>query len=337
MADTSALLLMNAESTPLLHRDATVRAAGEGLVIETPLWEFSVKDRGLVLSRLLARADGATSLRDLAAEVGLDTETAILLLEPLAEEGAVIDASAVLRAAADGFLDTFQKECHMMMRTLSEQPFWQQVLSGRANRNLILGWGIEFTHFVEAANEYMPLGIAHAREGVAVRELFSRHYAEEADHSAIFLKGLVECGLDRARITKAPPLATTRALINLLVEHAIEGAVPYAAGFAVMQPEVEAMDKEKVHGFYADLAQRYPFAVSMFRAFERHAGFDIDLCHHKTVFAGLDELGAIPQAARTRAVETARAVAEAFILFFEGILDTYGAPTAEVPRRPARI
>jgi pyrroloquinoline quinone (PQQ) biosynthesis protein C len=328
---------MDSESAPLLHRDAVAHLIDATLVVETPYWEFTIREQVQPLAALLSRADGVSSLCTLADQVGLDLRTAARLLEPLAEEGAVIDAAAALRTGSNGFLDAFQQECQLMMRALSEQPFWQLVLSGGATRSLILGWGVEFTHFVEAANEYMPLGIAHANDSVAVREAFSRHYAEEAGHSAIFSEGLVCCGLDRARLALAPPLATTRALINLLVENALEGPVPYAAGFAVMQPDSEPAEREKIQAFYTNLSEMYPYASAMFQAFERHACLDVELGHHKTVFATLHELGGIPELSRRRAIDAARAVAEAFNLFFEGILDAYRAPETEVPRRPARI
>lgn len=336
MADHLLAALLDADAAPLLHRDAVARLAGSELTIETPFWEFTVREEAVLLHQLLMRADGVAPLCVLAADVGLRIATAQRLLEPLAEEGAVIDATAPLRATDEAFLDTFQLECRLMMRALAEQPFWRRVLDGTAPPSLILGWGIEFTHFVEAANEYMPLGVAHAREGAEIREAFSRHYAEESTHSAIFQEGLIRCGIDRARLAAAPPLATTRALINLLIEHALEGAVTYAAGFAVMQPETEPAAREQVEEFYDELKSLYPFAQPMFDAFERHACLDLELGHHQTIFSALHALGGVPPTCRRRALEAARAVAEAFTLFFEGVLDAYGTG-AEFPRRPARL
>jgi pyrroloquinoline quinone (PQQ) biosynthesis protein C len=337
MPEPSSDLLLDAQSAPLLHRDAAIRLAETGVVVDTPYWELTVHDHAEPLFKLLASANGITELGDLAADVGLEWELAARLLEALAEEGAVTDARAPLRADPGAFLDTFQLECRLMMRSLSELPFWRKLLNGEASRTLVLGWGIEFAHFVEAANEYMPLGIAYARGEPAVREILSRHYAEEANHAAIFVEGLLRCGLDQERLSIAPPLATTRGLINLLVEHAIEGAATYAAGFAVMQPESEPADRASVRAFYEELSSLYPFARPMLRAFERHACLDLELGHHETVFKSLYDLGAIPSPARPRALEAARAVAEAFTMFFEGILDFYDRPSASIPRRPARL
>lgn len=336
----SALMsaLMHDQAAPLLHRDAAFRLEGDQLVVETPFWEFKIPEHGAALSDILRRANGLSSLADLATGAGLTPEAAARLLEPLAEEGAVIDALGTARAAnPDAFLDAFQLECRLLMRALPEQPFWRKVLGGEASRELILGWGVEFAYFVEAANEYMPLGVAYSRESAAIREAFARHYAEEAGHSVIFYDGLARCGLDSARMASAPPLATTRALINLLVEHALEGSVTYAAGFAVMQPQAEPLERSQVREFYGELRGLYPFAQPMFDAFERHACLDLELGHHETVFATLNALGGVPTEQRGRAVEAARAVAEAFILFFEGIMTFYGRPGAEVPRRPVLL
>lgn len=334
----SASPLMHDRAAPLLHRDAALRLDHDQLVVETPFWEFKIPERGAALAGLLAKANGVDTLADLAAGAGLTLDVAARLLEPLAEEGAVIDAIGAASASdAEAFLDAFQLECRLMMRALSEQPFWRKVLSGQASPELILGWGVEFAYFVEAANEYMPLGVAHARESAAIREAFARHYAEEAGHSVIFYEGLARCGLDSARMTAAPPLATTRALINLLVEHALEGSVTYAAGFAVMQPQAEPLEKSQVRAFYGDLRELYAFATPMFDAFERHACLDLELGHQETVFSTLNALGGVPAGQRGRAVEAARAVCEAFILFFEGILSAYDRSGVEVPRRPVLL
>ncbi|WP_404369741.1 hypothetical protein AB5I39_00050 [Sphingomonas sp. MMS24-J45] len=336
MPDMTTLILDGA-ATPLLHRDAATRLAGDRLIVETPFWEITVDDHAQPLSALLDRADGTIKLDALAEAVGLAPDLAARLLEPLAEEGAVIDASAPIRVGDAAFLDVFQQECRLMMRALAEQPFWRRILSGQASPTLVFGWGLEFAHFVDSANEYMPIGIAHARESAEIREIFARHYVEEANHAAIFFDGLARCGLDRARMAAAPPLATTRALINLLVEHALEGSVAYAAGFAVMQPETEPTERGNVVSFYADLSALYPFAAPMFRAFERHACLDLDLGHHETVFKSLWNAGGVPLSARPQALRAARSVAEAFTLFFEGILGVYGTAGAEFPRRPARM
>jgi hypothetical protein len=328
---------IEATSMPLLHRDAATRLSEAELLINTPSWEFTIREHVAPISLLLSIADGVTELDFLAAKVGIDAEAAALLLQPLAEEGVVLDCAAPIRASRSEFLSAIQCECSLLMQSLSEEPFWKRVFSGKANRSLILGWGIEFTHFVASANEYMPLGIAYAREGATVRELFSRHYSEEAEHSTIFMDGLLKCGLDPVRVTIAPPLASTRALINLLVENAIEGAGAYAAGFAIMQPNAQPTSSSSLKAFYSELAALYPFAAPLFEAFEKHANFDVELSHQHTVLAGMDAFGAIPDASRSQIVDAARSVAEGFILFFEGIYDAYGNETAEVPRRPARL
>ncbi|TFW33643.1 iron-containing redox enzyme family protein [Massilia horti] len=222
-------------------------------------------------------------------------------------------------------------------RPIFEQPFWEDLLAGRLSRAQVLGWGTEFYHFVDAANRYMPLGVAHCRQAHALHGALSRQYVEEMRHAAIFLDGLVECGLERAALTAAPPLPQTLALINQLAELAYEGELAYTASFAIMQPGLTPPSETDLDRFYERLTEQYPYAASLFRAFRRHAALDHDLRHEDTLFYRLcrDSGGLEPRQCR-RAEAVMQTVAESFILFFEGIRDAYPGD-AFAPRRPLHL
>jgi pyrroloquinoline quinone (PQQ) biosynthesis protein C len=291
------------------------------------------------LRQMLEGLDGTRTLGDLAARSGIPLGAALALLEPLAEDGFLIDADAPSRARTGAaFVDAFFHECRFWNRVIFGQPFWRGILAGRASREVVLGWGIEFFHFVEAANEYMASGVAHCREGAEIREMTARHYVEEAEHSAIFLQGLAACGLPAERIVEAPPLATTRALINRLNELALQGTLPYAAAFGIMQPTREPGDVNAVNAFYDRLGEFYGYARPMFEGFRTHALIDVDLVHEQTVLERICAgRAAMEEREAAEAFRAARSVAEHFCLFFEGILDGYGGARVQLPRRPARI
>jgi pyrroloquinoline quinone (PQQ) biosynthesis protein C len=265
------------------------------------------------------------------------------LLEPVLQ--ALCEADLLLDLERANLADThealgtaLQAETRFWAKPIFAQPFWEQVLSGACSPAQILGWGVEFYHFVDAANDYMPLGVAHTRERRQMRQPIASHYIEEMNHGSIFLDGLARCQLDPASIQAAPPLPHTRALINQLVEYAYEGELAYTTSFAIMQPGLATTSLAVLDEFYGRLRACYPYAAGMFDAFQRHAGLDVALGHESTVFMRLCEqapLLSITQRQRVRTVM--RSVAESFMLFFEGIGSYYGRAEGFAPRRSLQL
>lgn len=268
----------------------------------------------------------------------LNADVLDTVLKALDEEGLVLQVRKVEDAERGDLSEALSSEARFYARMIFEQPFWIKLLAGRLSQAQVIGWGIEFYHFVEAANTYMPLGIAHARGHRGVIKELAKHYVEEMDHGQIFLDGLSECGLDSISIQNSPPLPHTAALINLLSELAIEGEVTYSASFAVMQPGLSQATHASVNSFYADLSSLYPTAAPMFNAFRRHALLDVDLGHEDNALRKLCEKPeGLSLSERDRASWAIRAVSEAFIQFFEGILNYYTMSSQPFARRPLLV
>jgi len=284
--------------------------------------------------RVLEELRGSGFPSELAANQNVDGTALEPLLVTLANDAVLLDIDAAKESPNDAdAAQAMLREARFWARTVFEQPFWDDLLAGRFSRAQVLGWGVEFFHFVDAANFYMPLGVAHTRHGRHLREAIARHYIQEMDHGVIFLEGLARSGLDRSSILIAPPLPHTQALINGLAELAIEGEVPYTAAFAVMQPGITEPSITALDEFYGALSKLYPFASPMFDAFRRHARIDVDLHHEETTFALLCQTGITPKE-RARASQAMQTVAENFVLFFEGIHDWYGKQEDFALRRP---
>lgn len=323
-------------SVPLFASRARCTSTPNGLEVEADsmIYTFSGRSAAL-LERALPVLDGSWTVLNIATEIGTTPQEIAAILASFDEEPLVLDlARAEIAQSGQEFVDALEYECKFWSKEIFRRPFWNTVLSGAASRQTILGWGIEFYHFVDSANEYMAAGVANCREGTAVREWLVRHYVEECNHGVLFLEGLGACGLDTEQVIAAPPLASTRALINYLYELAISNSFSYAAAFAVMQPSRKRADRLQIDSFYDPLIRFYPFATGMFQAFRKHALIDVELKHNEIVLDRMCEH--IP----TRVLENgpeilkaARGLVEQFMLFFEGIGDYYSQPLSPVPRR----
>jgi len=287
-----------------------------------------------LLEKVCPHIDGQQSLQALAEVAGVSVDRIAAVLDTIAEEYLLIDAAGIINAEAADFQEVYWDECEFWAKEIVAQPFWRTLRAGGAPRAVVLGWGVEFCHFVEAANEHMALSVASCRADKQTQMWFAQHYLEEADHARIFLEGLMRCGLDGEAICIAPPLASTAALIGYLDELATSDCVAYAATFGVMQQSRHKRSKTAVDSIYDTFTELYPFAGGMFDAFRRHAMIDADLSHEKLVLERMaSREGGLSPDERHRVARAVRDVTEHFILFFEGIGDYYNVPNAPLPRR----
>jgi pyrroloquinoline quinone (PQQ) biosynthesis protein C len=326
---------LHSASRPLLSARARTLTSDSELVVDTRDMELTFSGRSAaLLARVLDHLDGRRRIDEISAQLDLSENELRKTLQVLVDEDVMIDAGAVFDArSSQAFLDAYFAECRFLSNEIFAQPFWETLLSGRAERNLVLGWGIEFHHFVDAANEHMAVAVAQCRDGARTRAWLAKHYVEERDHGSIFLDGLAGTGLDRDLVRRAPPLPSTRALINYLTELASVDTIAYAGTFGVMQANREAMSRDALERLFTFLSGQYPFATRLFDAFREHALIDADLRHQHLILEEMLEDGkALPPDVVARPIDAARSVTEHFIMFFEGIHQYYSLAEAEVPR-----
>jgi len=327
---------MRLSTVPLLSARTRVSEAEEAVVVESDEATLAYEGSSAALMRRVHRMlDGSCTLEEVARSAGVTPEILAATLAPLTEENLLLDGAAAEDARSPAaFLTAFSQECAFYRKEIYAQPFWRQMLAGKASPKVVLGWGIEMYHYVSAANEHMATSVAYCRERFAWRHRLIKHYVEEHDHDAMFLSGLVACGLEEDRVKNAPALPSTRTLINFLTELALSNTFGYAGTFGVMQTSPEETTSEAINTFYNMLVGYYPNVAGIIDAFRKHALVDVGLDHQEIVLEHLcRQPETIPADGFARAAAAARDVTEHFILFFEGILDYYCAESAPIPRR----
>jgi pyrroloquinoline quinone (PQQ) biosynthesis protein C len=318
----------------LLGRHVTVAERDDGIRFEDAdeMVEVGAARKAAVALRRLARGTTAAAL---ARDGGFTAADAEQVLRTLVDARMVLDLDAEQRATTvEGYLDAFFANAEVRAREALATRLWDDALNGRSTDDILVGWGIEFYHFVEASNEYMCMGVASSSLDTVGRRWMADHCAEETDHGRIFLAGLTKLGFDEADLVDAAPLPTTRGLVNLLFELAASDTLSYLATFAVMQQHRTPRPVADLHRFLDFLATTYPGAAPVVEAFRRHAAIDVDLDHGSLVFERvIERLGLPSPAQRLRIADAVDRVATAFWMFYEGVVDFYGEPTSLVPRR----
>jgi pyrroloquinoline quinone (PQQ) biosynthesis protein C len=325
---------------PLISSQVSFVETGDELELRAYDATYTYSDRGAqIMAALEHRLDGSSTMAGLAGELGISPESLRNALAVLIDDQLLIDAAIIESAQSpDEVFDAYFSFCKFWMKEIFAQPFWEVMLSGKAGRNLVMGWGIEFYHYTHSANEHMANAVSYCRTDKEARQWLAQHYVEEHDHSEIFLDGLAACGLDREQVRNAPPLPSTRALINFLNELAVSGPLAYLSAFGIMQAPGSGQPGGSYNRFYDMLIKHYGFAAGLFEAYRKHAAIDNNLDHDDILIRRMivREKEVSPDT-RRKMLTAARDTLEYFVLYFEGIYDFYSKPGIIMPRRPLDI
>ncbi len=338
---TSHDLGFGASSRPKILPSATLTQQNDAVELVIGEQNYTFKGPSAeTLQQSYSSLDGMNTIDEIVANTAADKTVLYALLDYLSNENLVIDIQAPQTQGLSGrqLVNIILKEAVFWRQHIHAQPCWQQMSKGQLSDRQILGWGIEFYHYVEAANEYMASGVAFCRESIDIRQKLARQYADEADHGIIFLNGLVADGLKGEHLMVAPPLPSTRALINFLIEASIDSTLVYSVVFALMQSDGEKMNATDLTDYYYGLGKTYPKAKGMFDAFLKHALIDAQLAHQTSLFEDIyatDEIMSVREA--NSVVDTVRTLKNYFILFYEGMFNYYAEEDSQLPRRPSRV
>ncbi len=328
--------MLTDSSFPLLHPCVTTRRSASDVIAEDDacVLRFHGESADLV-EQLVPLLTGNSAVSEIAGNCGASSKSSVQHLEQLRLDGMLVDAEAIVAAdSCDRALASVRELSVFWNRSIRQHPFPTRLFNGKATREEVLGWAIEFYFFIRAANSYMARGVAVVDgETEALRPLWN-HYVEESDHDRIFRQGLLDSGVPEPMIRTRRPIPGTRALVEYLWETGGNDPMLYAATFAVMQPLEQPPSRERIREKYTALRAHYPFASGVFDAFERHDVIDADLGHCELLLEPvLRRRWPLSAYERRRLQTVLRETAEHFIWFMEGIQRRYRSPT-EIDYRP---
>lgn len=281
-------------------------------------------ESGDLCRRLLERLPLRETPVELAEALGCSRPSLDRLIGELKTDQLILDEGFPPLLDAESALERIHEAGRFWNAHVMSQTHARRLFEGLAPESYVLGWGIEFFHFVRSARRYMARGASRTDGPTAVMSELWDHFVEEAFHDDIFLAGLCGCGLDGAAIRGRVPLPSTLALINHLHECAEAGALSYTAVFAVMQPNRTRPTADEIVKKYAFLSEKYHFAADLFEAFRKHDMIDAELDHAElTIGPVLKSRGFVSACEMAELFRVIRQTAEYFVLFFEGVNGFY--------------
>jgi pyrroloquinoline quinone (PQQ) biosynthesis protein C len=309
----------------ILSEQLTTEDAGATFSLEDSSVRLNFQGESAILCRnvmpLLSRCHRLEELADFS---NYSPTTLSNFLSILEDDNLLLDLSDVGKLRTKALVVKIRSAATFWNKHIMGQAFPIRLFQGKATRAEVLGWGIEFYFFIRAANEYMARGCSRVDGPTSALSGLWEHYAEEALHDEIFLKGLIDCGLSERDIIARPPLASTLALLHHLYETSEQGLLEYAALFAVMQPLSQSPTVGEISSRYGFLRSQYPFAAGLFDAFERHDGIDASLGHSKLALEPiLQSRGKLDAQTIYRLFSVIEHTAKSFVFFFSGIPQFY--------------
>jgi len=309
----------------IVHPDVVISRTNDSLIVEDNNIELTFHGESAdAAAAVLRSAPNCRTLSDLSSQVQLSLGVVKQICSALEEEYLLLDLSNAGKLSKRSLMTKIREASVFWNKHIMSQTFPRRLFAGEATSNEVLGWGIEHYFFVRAANEYMALGASRTDGSTNhLAELWS-HYAEEALHDEIFLRGLTGCGLDQQEIVHRSPIPSTYALTNFLFEKSIESALAYASVFCVMQAKSTPMTREAIEDKYNNMRFHYDFAYPLFNAFEEHDKIDADLNHATLTLEPIIEMLRPLSENQVKTIfDTIEQTANHFIIFFEGIPKHY--------------
>ncbi len=319
-----------------LKRDARISATdGEGVVTHLG-YEYRLDHAGSrVLRKMQPWLTGGYDSATIAANIGEPVPVVEQLALSLHKTGVLAlrhpDEQAPLMSGEE-FYRYHRKYAEYWLQPVYAHPFWMKVVEGRATRAQVIGFAFEKYHYIEGAHEHMGIAAANARP--EMMKHLARHFIEEYRHGDIYRRGLQSLFADDV-VLEAPPLPTTRALVNFLSEAAATDSFGYYAAneFLQMTENSDGSDADNaVNDFYDAMRRHYPYTEKLIESFIIHTKLDQNL-GHDDVFAQMCR-DVPPLTAREvqSVMNLTRSLAERLMVFLDGI-DRFYAAFPQMPRR----
>lgn len=314
--------LIHGEREALIHtRSATYTISGDG--------------RALVV-KLRFELDGTRTVAEIAQRTGVSTRSIADLLATMGRD-AVEDVAPALEAQAlDAFFDAYYSTCDAWALEIFAVPFWQRLFAGHSQIAEIFGWGLEFYHRTEGADEHNALALGQAADD-EIRRWLAQHVEEEFGHGGLFRAGLTSVGYDDAWVRASRPLPTTGALINFMSGLACSDSTSYLGCYGVLHSPHVGQTLDGISSQFELFSVHYPEARPLFEAMKIHASLDLDLGHDDLFLERYAQLrGNLSDFERLKVLRAAFGMTRAFNGFFEGI-STYYRGSAAFDRLPNHL
>lgn len=205
---------------------------------------------------------------------------------------------------------------------------WQNMLDGKENKNVFIGWLFELFHYTKNANRHMPLSVAYCKNK-KVKTLLAEHYKEEWSHYHYFRSALQPLGYSRDEVDQSAALPMTEEMSNFMRQAARDDVLCYAICSAIL--EGTTIDNTTYDSFYAVVKEKYDLPQSAIQPIYDHLELDAKYGHANLFEEICDSIGEISNERAEKALTYGKSMAEHILLWSENIASYYSS-SVRIPR-----
>jgi hypothetical protein len=257
------------------------RTEHETIVIKNDIVEVYISPANVVASWLERLRDGIV-IADLSPNISN-------IIDALAESG-IVGRLPIYnrwnirsRDPIDGmkFSEAYLGICDDWAELVFCSPFWSDFLSGQASQEQVFNFLAQL-YFRTAGADVHNLAAVNLCRDEHLKPHLERHYREELGHAEILRKGIIACGLSGQYALSRGPHATTRALIDYMVD-AAEESMRYLGCYGIFHAPCTVRSKNDLVEQFELFSTMYPFASQGFKAVSSHAQMDYELDHDQLI------------------------------------------------------
>ena len=237
-------------------------------------------------------------------------------------------------SGAEFYKQCFSKNIDSWIDNAFSHKTWGEMMNGRADVNVFIGWLFELFHYTKNANRHMPLAVAHCTDK-RIKTLFAVHFKEEWNHYHFFRRALQAFGFSKEEVENSDPLPMTEQMSNLMREAARQDVLSYAICSALL--EGTTIDNESYDNFYGVVKEKYNLPEEAIRPIYEHLELDEKYGHSDLFLEICNGIREVSIERAENAVRYGSLMSENILAWSENISEYYSNKFSEVPRTKADI
>lgn len=211
------------------------------------------------------------------------------------------------------------------VRNSGESELTRMMLDGDINKNILIGFSLEFFHVTYSAHDALSPVIS--RSFGKTKKCALNFFNEEYRHDKMMLKAVEAFGIEAEKIKASLPLPATLAMMNCLRKWSRTDVLSYYCSLFIF----EGADDDRVD--YIGALEKSDFPDEFINSNIAHSRINLDANHSNATRDFLCDIEHIGLSDRVRIISNLRYLVRLIDLQHEQIVEYYSNPYAGIPRQ----
>jgi hypothetical protein len=245
------------------------------LTVSHSTFEVPTND-ALKFLQIRSHCTGHNTVEMIASKSGMSAEEVSALIDPLIEAEVLhLPFSPIESLLSEEILKSLYAACQIWSEQLAECSIVYDIIQGKVQRSVVLGWLLEMYHYIKA----FPFALDLAAESTSglLKEVFTKYASEERGHEEFVLQTLVNAGMSRQEVEQSIPLVSTRTIDFIMRDLFL--TEPFSVLLVARIIEAHDFNEKQFIELDKVLVDKYQFSPRLLDPFVEHIKIDAQLEH----------------------------------------------------------